>query len=133
MPEPLSWSQLYRHRREAAARFGKIFDLPLRKRVRDVLVEQVSDGQRVLEIGAGDRAMGDFLRSQRPGIAYRSLDIDAQSDHDYRSMDDIGEQFDVIYALEVVEHLTLDEIRSWLPQIRALLSGPGHLVLSTPN
>jgi hypothetical protein len=77
--------------------------------------------------------MGDFLRCQRPGIAYRSLDIDAQSDHDYRSLDDIGEQFDVIYALEVVEHLTLDEIRSWLPRIRALLSGPSLLILSTPN
>jgi hypothetical protein len=133
MAEPISWSQLYRHRRAAAARFGKIFELPLRKRVRDVLLEHVRDAATVLEIGAGDRSMGTFLLYRVPEISYQSMDIDPEGQHDYRTLESIAQSFDVIYALEVIEHLSLDEIRSWLRCIRGLLTERGAFVLSTPN
>ena len=53
-----SWSEQYKLRREAARRFGRIFALPIVRRVRDVLLECVADGARVLEVGAGDRRNG---------------------------------------------------------------------------
>ena len=58
------WSELYAHRKAMAARFGKqVFQLPLRRRVRQVLLERLRDGQRVLEVGAGERKMAREVRS----------------------------------------------------------------------
>jgi hypothetical protein len=133
MTESVSWSTLYRHRRQAAARFGKVFDLPIRKRVRDVLAEQIEPGDAVLEIGAGDRGMGAFLEKQLASVQYQSLDIDPAMPHDYRSLDEVKRHFQCVFALEVIEHLPLEEIVAWLPRLHALLVRGGRLVLSTPN
>jgi hypothetical protein len=133
MTQPISWSTLYRHRRQAAAQFGKIFSLPIRKRVRDVLAEQVQPGQSVLEVGGGDRSMGQFLKQRLDQIRYESLDPDPAGAHDYRSLDDVERQFDCVFAFEVIEHLPLEEIMAWLPRLRLLLVPHGRLVLSTPN
>jgi len=132
MPLP-SWSEQYRRRRAVAARFGGIFDLPIERRVRDVLLGEISDGAAVLEIGAWDRAMGDKLRAARPGLVYESLDIDPHGDHDYRDLSEVRREFDCAFALEVIEHLPLDAITPWLDEIRRVLKPGGKLVLSTPN
>lgn len=128
-----SWSRQYELRRAAAARFGKVFALPLVKRVRDVLLACVPDGARVLEIGAGDRRMGELLLRAREGVVYESLDIDPELPHDYRSLDQVPHRFDCIFAFEVIEHLAIDEIPGWLARLGELLEPDGRLVLSTPN
>jgi SAM-dependent methyltransferase len=128
-----SWSKQYKLRRDAAKRFGRVFSLPIVRRVRDVLLDCVDDGARVLEVGAGDRRMGELLRNHRQAIDYRSIDIDPHGDHDYRSLDEIDRTFDCVFAFEVVEHIGVDELPGWLARLGELLAPGGRLVLSTPN
>jgi len=128
-----SWSRQYRLRREAAARFGDIFALPLVKRVREVLVAHVDDGARVLEVGAGDRRMGDTLMASRRNVAYESMDVDPHGEHEYRTLEEIQGTYDAVFSFEVVEHLSLEEIHEWLARLATLIRPGGHLLLSTPN
>lgn len=128
-----SWSKQYKLRRDAAKRFGRIFALPIVRRVRDALLDCVGDNMRVLEVGAGDRRMGDLLRNHREGVDYRSIDIDPHGNHDYRSLDEIDRTFDCVFAFEVVEHIGVDELPGWLARLGELLAPSGRLVLSTPN
>jgi 2-polyprenyl-3-methyl-5-hydroxy-6-metoxy-1,4-benzoquinol methylase len=133
MCNEISWSSLYQHRRAAEARFGKIFQLPIARRVREVLVDQLREGDAVLEVGAGDRAMRQWLVQVRSGIEYRSLDIDPALEHDYRHLREVDRTFDCVFALEVIEHLALAEIPAWLARLREVTRPGGTLVLSTPN
>ena len=128
-----SWSEQYKLRREAARRFGAIFALPIVRRVREALLDCVRDDMRVLEVGAGDRRMGDLLRGQCAGIDYRSMDIDPHGEHDYRSLDEIDGKFDCVFAFEVVEHIDVEALPGWLDSLTRLLAPGGRLVLSTPN
>ena len=129
----LAWSELYRHRKAAEVRFGTIFDLPICRRVREVLAEHVPDGAAVLEVGAGDRGMRQQLLKVRPSVSYQSMDIDPAGGHDYRTLDEIRQSFDGVFAFEVIEHLSLDEIGPWLVRLGELLKPGGCLLLSTPN
>jgi len=128
-----SWSALYRHRRAAHARFGDLYHLPLAKRASDVVIDSARDAKWLLEVGAGDRRLAQKLARFYPACNYRSLDIDPEGQHDYRSFDQLDRTFDCLVALEVVEHLTLDEIRAWLLDLHHALRAGGTLVLSTPN
>ena len=128
-----SWSEQYNFRRAVAARFGRLFDLPLARRVRDVLVDVVRDAHDVLEVGAGDRRMKQWLDKKRRGVSYRSMDIDPRGAHDYRELDQIDRAFDCIFAFEVAEHIAFEDLPRWLAQLHELLKPGGHLVLSTPN
>jgi hypothetical protein len=111
-----SWSEQYRRRKEIAARFGGICQLPTRRRGREVLLEQVPAASTVLEIGAGDRSMGEMLRRTRPNVRYESLDIDPQVRHEYRDLDEVRTLYDCVFALEVIEHLPVEAIGPWLGQ-----------------
>jgi hypothetical protein len=129
-----SWSLQYARRKAAAARFGKsVFDLPLFKHLREVVVGAVPAEGRVLEVGAGERKIQSLLRRHRPGARYESLDIDPQGEHDYREWSEVSDRLDCVLALEVIEHLTLEEISPWLSKIAEVLRPGGRLVLSTPN
>ena len=128
-----SWSRQYNFRRAVAARFGRVFDLPLARRVRDVLIDVVRDENEVLEVGAGDRRMSKLLEEKRRGVRYWSMDIDAGGAHDYRTLEEIDRNFDCIFAFEVAEHLAFDELPEWFRRLAQLLKADGHLVLSTPN
>lgn len=103
------------------------------KRVREVVVEHVHHGARVLEIGAGARDMEANLCDVRREIMYESCDIDPRTRHDYHDLAEVAGPYDVIFALEVIEHLSLDEITVWLARLNALLVAGGQLILSTPN
>lgn len=128
-----SWSQQYAHRRAVAARFGGVFRIPLAKRARDVLLAETAEGNSILEVGAGDRRMGDLLRSRKTGVTYASMDVDPHGDHDYTDLRDVRETFHLIFAFEVAEHIPAGELPGWLARLASLLKPGGRLVLSTPN
>ena len=133
-PAGFSWSSQYERRRRAAAQFGKsVFRLPIVRRVREVLLDHVREGDRVLEVGAGDRRMGELLRSQCPGVRYQSLDPDPIGSHDYTDLSQIRDTYDVVFALEVVEHLDLADLPTWLDRLHGITRPGGTLLLSTPN
>lgn len=128
-----SWSRMYAARRAAARQLGPLWGLPLVRRASRVVLASVQPGSRVLEIGAGDRRLAPRIAARNPGGSYESLDPDPALFHDYRSLDEVAGPYDLIVALEVVEHLPLAELREWLPRVVGLLSPGGRLVLSTPN
>jgi 2-polyprenyl-3-methyl-5-hydroxy-6-metoxy-1,4-benzoquinol methylase len=154
-----SWSLQYARRKTAAQRFGKsVFDLPVVKRLRDLVVAAVPAQGRVLEVGAGERKIERLLAQHRPSVRYESFDIDPHGEHAYRDWSEVtsalaghvGESlrdsptrlgetrpraggFDCVLALEVIEHLPLEEIPPWLSQLTAVLRPGGRLILSTPN
>ncbi|HJT35224.1 MAG TPA: hypothetical protein VJ783_24580, partial [Pirellulales bacterium] len=70
-----SWSEQNFFRRAIAARFGRVFDLPIARRVREVLLDSIDDRMRVLEVGAGERRMGAIIAECRRDVVYRSMDI----------------------------------------------------------
>jgi len=127
-----SWSTQYAARREIAKRFGDVFSLPLAKRPRDVLLDQLGDGGCVLEVGAGDRRMKRALEEGRNAV-YRSLDVDPHGRHDFRDWSEIDEAFDLIFAFEVVEHVEVAALADMLSNVKRVLKPGGRLVLSTPN
>jgi len=133
MCKDISWSAIYAARRGAQAKFGRVFQLPIARRVREVLATCITADARVLEIGAGDRHLAQWLARTKPHVSYRSLDIDPEGQHDYRDLADVTESLECVFALEVVEHLALEQVPPWLAQIRARLVPGGWLVLSTPN
>lgn len=134
MPEPFSWSEQYARRKAAARKFGKsVFQLPLAKRAADVLLAAATDGMSVLEVGAGDKRMGELLRKQKTDIRYSSMDPDPAGRHDFRSLAEIGQPFQLVFAFEVVEHLSLDEAATWMCELQRVTRPGGTLLLSTPN
>jgi hypothetical protein len=129
----LPWAELSRHRRAVHDRLGGIYRLPVVYRARDVVLSSLNDGARCLEVGAGDRRMKRRINARFPGASYESMDVDPTGDHEYRSLEQIDREYDCIFALEVVEHLALEEILPWLTRLAALLRPGGRLILSTPN
>lgn len=87
----------------------------------------------MLEIGAADRRMERRLKEKSPPVVYKSMDIDRRLRHDFYSLEEIQEQFDVVLMFEIIEHLPLEEGASLLTSVVALLTPGGLLLLSTPN
>lgn len=131
--EPFSWAAQYQARRAAARRFGPLMRLPMVRRASQRVMATARDGQRVLEIGAGDRRFAQRLRERFPGLEYVSLDPDPAGGHDHQSFDSVVGPFDLVFALEVAEHLPAEELPHWLGQIATRLAPGGQLILSTPN
>jgi SAM-dependent methyltransferase len=128
-----SWSAQYAARREIADRFGDVFALPLAKRPRSVLLEQLGDDARVLEVGAGDRRLQRVLEARQRNVVYRSLDVDPHGRHDFRDWSEVDEAFDLVFAFEVVEHVDVADLADLLANVKRALKPGGRLVLSTPN
>jgi len=129
----ISWSRLYECRRWALARFGKVWQLPLRKKYTGVIFEELETGERVLDVGSYDRRLEGRLKEAFPELVFKSMDIDRHRPHDYYSLDDIDEQFTSVFLFEVIEHLRLEEAARMLEKIYGLLEPGGKLLVTTPN
>lgn len=114
--------------------------------VRRVIRDRMSDNRsaRVLEVGSGLGYLTAALR--REGIAARGIDVSGRAVADsvsrfgpyYSSAraedllgDDTVGKFDVIIALELIEHLA--DPRLFLEGLAGLLADEGAIILSTPN
>ncbi len=128
-----SWSQLSRNRLRVSKQVGKIWDVPIVKKRMVRLLANVDQDSHVLEVGAGDRRYAAMLAERYPGLHYRSLDIDPNTQQDFYSLAEIEEQFDLVFMFEVIEHLELLEGLELLENLRGKLKPGGRLLLSTPN
>lgn len=129
----LSWNNLIIGRDQIHKRYPEIWDLKLIKRPSWLLKRHLRPGMRILDVGASDRRMEKKTKDVYPDIVYKSMDIDHNVPHDYYSLDDINEQFDLIILFEVIEHLELEQGVEMLGRLRALLVEGGRLIISTPN
>ncbi|HVM73366.1 MAG TPA: class I SAM-dependent methyltransferase [Candidatus Paceibacterota bacterium] len=88
----------------------------------------------LLEIGAGDGVVGDYLRRQR-GITYTSVDYapDTKPDvvADVRALPFAAASFDVTCAFEVLEHLPFDDFEKSLSELARVART--HVLISVPH
>lgn len=127
------WSAIHGRRRELERRRPSIFRFPLVRRASDVVLREARPGMRVLEAGAGDRRLGPRLLAAAPGVEYRSADPDPAHPHDWRDLSGAEGPFDLVVALELVEHFPPEEALDFLRRARELLRPGGRLVVSTPD
>jgi 2-polyprenyl-3-methyl-5-hydroxy-6-metoxy-1,4-benzoquinol methylase len=97
------------------------------------MLKTIRDGERVLDIGASNRNLEERLNRHFPNLIYKSMDIDRKQFHDFYSLEEIRECFDVVFLFEVIEHLTLEEGIPLLKKVYDLLNEGGRLILTTPN
>jgi len=98
-----------------------------------VVLAETRPGDRVLEVGAGDRRLAPRIAAAAPGSTYRSVDPDPAHPHDGRDLSEARGPFDLLVALELVEHFPEEEALAFLRRARGLLAPGGRIVLSTPD
>jgi SAM-dependent methyltransferase len=133
MSEEISWSKLFEYRGQIHQRYREIWDLKILRKRFPLMVKNIRDGEKVLDIGASNRDLQERLRRHFPKLIYKSMDIDREQVHDFYSLEEVQESFDVIFLFEVIEHLDLQEGIGLLKRSYELLSLGGRLFLTTPN
>ena len=133
MTENTSWRKLFEYRDIVHQRYHKIWDIKiLRKRFR-LIIEVIQDEDKILDIGASNRNFEHRIKEHFTKVIYKSMDVDRSQYHDFYSLDEIDETFDVILLIEVIEHMELEEGLKMLTRIHTLLKEKGCLIITTPN
>ena len=133
MPEKVQWSPVFRNRDEVHRRYPRIWDLEILRKRFPLILTNIRDRDKLLDIGASNRHLEPRIKAHYPGAIYKSLDVDRSQAHDFYSLDEVDETFDVVFLFEVIEHLELEEGMEMLAKIYALLREGGKLILTTPN
>jgi SAM-dependent methyltransferase len=129
----LDWSKLINYRDQIHERYRRIWDIPLIKRRFTLIARNVRPGLRLLDVGAGEQGMEAKIKERYPDVLYKSMNIDGRLPHDFYSLEDIDEQFDLINLLGIIEHLELEEGVKMLRRLNDLLVDGGKMIINTPN
>jgi len=133
MGEAISWSKLFEYRDQIHQRYPEIWDLKILRKRFPLMLKNIQDGEKVLDIGASHRNLQQRLQRHYPNLIYKSMDVDQEQFHDFYSLEEIQEPFDMVLLFEVIEHLELEEGIQLLKRIHELLNRGGRLILTTPN
>ena len=133
MNDTISWSKLFEYRDQIHSRYPDIWGLKILRKRFPLMVRVIEDGEKVLDIGASNRNLQERLKRHFPKLIYKSMDIDRDKFHDFYSMEEVQESFDVVFLFEVIEHLGLEEGIRLMAKIHDLLNEGGRLILTTPN
>jgi SAM-dependent methyltransferase len=129
-----SWSTLYKTRRQIQRNFPDFWDLEVKKKHLQVILEEVKDGDKILDIGSSTKDLKNRLINEcGRKVSYKNMDIDRETEQDYYSLNEIKERFNIIFLFEVIEHLTFEDGLHLLNRIHDLLLPGGKLILTTPN
>lgn len=129
----LDWQRLYKERKAAEKRFGSIWQVPIRKRYHTVLGTLGEAGISLLEVGAGDRELANTMKRYWGDFSYASCDIDSTYEHEFKSINELSGEYDLIAIFEMIEHVPLVEAANVLEQCFAHLKPGGSIMLTTPN
>lgn len=133
MSKEISWSKLFEYREQIHQMYRDIWDIKILRKRFPLMVRTIEDGEKILDIGASNRNLEERLKRHFPSLIYKSMDIDREQFHDFYSMEEIRETFDVVFLFEVIEHLELGEGVRLLKRSYDLLNEGGRLILTTPN
>jgi SAM-dependent methyltransferase len=133
MSEANSWSKIFKYRDRIHQRYHDVWDLKILRKRFPLILKNIQDGEKVLDIGASNRNLQERLRRHFPKLIYKSMDVDREQVHDFYSLEEIQETFDVVFLFEVIEHLSLEEGVRLLKKAYDLLNEGGRLILTTPN
>ena len=131
--ETFSWSRFYAHRKEIRRAYPSVYGLKIRKKILDVVNEVLHQGDHILDVGASNKTLGDKIKKKVPHVTYKTMDIDKAQEHDYYSLDEIDDRFNIIILSEVIEHLEFNDGIIMLKKLLGLLKREGRIILSTPN
>lgn len=135
------WISLRKPEREQFEGRKVMSDPGVHSAVAEEIQKRVPAPAKLLEIGAGAGALS--LRLYRLGYEVHAVDIDARnfdvpqvSFTQVKAEDTLSavlgkEKFQVVVAVEVIEHVT--STAKFLREAAALLAPGGYLVLTTPN
>jgi len=129
----LSWDHFHHYRNNVRKQFPDFWKVRVIKKPLEILREEICPDQRVLDVGAGNREIGEKIKEALSIAHYQSMDVDRSQFHDYYAFDAIEDSFDVVLLFEVIEHLELKEGIDLIKAIYSLLSPGGKLFLTTPN
>lgn len=97
-----------------------------------LVAEHCSHGASVLDYGAGDGHFLDVLRERGfRATGYDPLPIIRRGDV-ISSLNGVTQKFDCITCLETLEHVTDQQIDSFISDVRRLLNPAGVVVISVP-
>ena len=90
---------------------------------------------KILDIGAGQKCLERALKIRHIDTDYHSMDVTNASGekYDFRDIECIVGQYDLIVMQEVIEHLPLETGLRYLRKAYELLSPNGFLVVTVPN
>lgn len=128
-----SWHGLYKFRKEVRKSYPNFWDIKVVKKPLDIVLPYLFKGCKILDVGAGNRRMGKKLEETRGDLLFKSMDIDRDRHHDYYSLDDVDDTFDIVLLFEVIEHLEFSEGVEMLSKIKGFLKKGGKLIVTTPN
>jgi len=129
----MDWGEQFKWRGKVHERYPEVWNLRMVRKRLPFILKYIKDGEAVLDIGAFDRSLGERLRKDRPAIVYKSLDIDPTYHHDYLSLDQVQERFDLVLLFEVIEHLDWNAGREMVGKIHGILNPGGRAIVTTPN
>lgn len=129
----LRWNKIFEMRGKVKGEIPSIWKIPIISNDREVIIEIIKNNDKVLEVGAHKRSLEKEFIEKGYEIVYKSMDIDRSLFHDYYSLDEIKEKFDVIICLEVIEHMPAEAGVEMLTKIYKLLKPGGKFIISTPN
>ncbi|GAF75309.1 unnamed protein product [marine sediment metagenome] len=128
-----SWSTHYGLRKKIRRRYSSIWRVPIAKNRLELVLREMEIGSSVLDVGASNQMLGEKIKAVFPDVAYKSMDIDREAIHDYYSLEEIREEFNLIIFSEVIEHMTIEEGVVTLKKLRELLKDGGRIIITTPN
>lgn len=89
---------------------------------------------RVLDFGANDRNLYNFLNEEKITCQYESFDTDESMHHEYYNIDDIKKKFDLVTLFAVVEHIPPEQlIDDVLPKLFNIMNKDAKLIIYTNN
>ncbi|MBM4348315.1 MAG: methyltransferase domain-containing protein [Deltaproteobacteria bacterium] len=129
----MRWGEQLQLREIVHQQYPKLWSLKVVRKRLPFILKYLEDGEAVLEIGAFNRELGERIKKHRPRIQYKSMDIDPTYSHDYASLEEIKETFDMILLFEVIEHLSREKGKGLVNKICEILKPGGKVILTTPN
>lgn len=107
-------------------------EVPIAKQMRCIF-DSLPSGFSILDVGAGNRAFGSALEREGIDCIYQSVDIEKKYRHEYSSIEEVEDTFDLITMFEVLEHLPLARGLNFLEWAYGHLNAGGVLATSVPN